>query len=167
MRSANRAQEGNLGTPGSPHQKKIVNRSAPAATIVPVLIYDDVDKAIEWFCRVFGFTERLRAPGAGGRITHAQLSIGNGDVMIGASGVEFRPPHGEVVSQYVLVHVEEVDQHFEQAKKLGARIVHPPADMPFGERVYTAEDLAGHRWTFSESIADIAPEQWGAKRFVG
>ena len=153
-----------MGTPGSPHHKKIVNQSAPAATIVPVLVYDDVDKAIEWLCRVFGFKERLRASGAGGRITHAQLSIGNGDVMIGASGAEFRPPHGEEVSQYVLLHVEDVDQHFEQAKKLGARIVHPPTDMPFGERTYTVEDLAGHRWTFSESIADVAPEQWGAKR---
>ena len=84
--------------------------------------------------------------------------------MIGASGAKFRPPHGEEVSQYVLVHVEDVDQHFEQAKRSGARIVDPPKDMPFGERLYTVEDLAGHRWTFSESIADVAPEQWGAKR---
>ena len=98
-----------MGTSGLPHQKKIMNRSAPAATIVPVLIYEDVDKAIEWLCRVFGLSERLRASGAGGRITHAQLSIGNGDLMIGASGAEFRPPHGEEVSQYVLVHVEDVD----------------------------------------------------------
>jgi len=94
-----------MGTSELPHQKKIMNRSAPAATIVPVLIYEDVDKAIEWLCRAFGLSERLRASGAGGRITHAQLSIGNGDLMIGASGAEFRPPHGEEVSQYVLVHV--------------------------------------------------------------
>ena len=153
-----------MGTSGLPHQKKIMNRSAPAATIVPVLIYEDVDKAIEWLCRAFGLSERLRASGAGGRITHAQLSIGNGDLMIGASGAKFRPPHEEEVSQYVLVHVEDVDQHFEQAKRSGARIVDPPKDMPFGERLYTVEDLAGHRWTFSESIADVAPEQWGAKR---
>jgi uncharacterized glyoxalase superfamily protein PhnB len=62
----------------------------------------------------------------------------------------------------VIVHVEDVDRHFEQAKRFGARIVHPPADMPFGERVYTAEDLAGHRWTFSQSIADVPLEHWGA-----
>ena len=152
-----------MGASGSPH-KKIVNRSAPAATIVPVLIYDDVDKAIEWLCRVFGLSERLRASGAGGRITHAQLSIGNGDVIIGAAAAEFRSPRGDEVSQYVLAHVEDVNEHFEQAKRWGARIVHPPADMPFGERVYTVEDFAGHRWTFSESIADVAPEQWGARR---
>ena len=39
----------------------IVNRSAPPGTIVPTLIYDDVAKAIDWLCDVFGFTERLRA----------------------------------------------------------------------------------------------------------
>ena len=138
-----------MTTPGSTHHERIVNRSAPAATIVPVLIYDDVDKAIEWLCRVFEFKERLRASGTGGRTVHAQLSAGGGDVMIGAAGAEFRPPHGEEVSQYVLVHVEDVDRHFEKAKRLGARIAHPPADMPFGERVYTVEDPAGHRWTFS------------------
>jgi uncharacterized glyoxalase superfamily protein PhnB len=65
----------------------------------------------------------------------------------------------------VLVHLEDVDRHFEHAKRSGARIVHPPdpaANMPFGERPFTAEDFAAHRWTFSQSIADVAPEQWGA-----
>ena len=140
----------------------IVNRSAPASTVVPVLVYEEVDKAIEWLCRAFGFTERLRAAGPGGRVAHAQLSIGDGDLMIGASGAEFRPPRPNEVHQYVLVRVQDVDGHFNHAKRSGARIVHSPKSMPFGERVYTVEDLAGHRWTFSQSIADVAPEQWGA-----
>src|SRR5215471_13621020 len=142
----------------------VVNRSAPASTVVPVLVYEDVPEAIVWLRGAFGFTERLRAPASGGRITHAQLSIGAGDVMIGASGAEFRPPRPREVNQYVLVRVEDVDGHFDHAKRFGARVVRPPTDMPFGERTYTVEDLAGHRWTFSQSIADVAPEQWGAKR---
>ena len=141
----------------------VMNRSAPASTIVPVLVYEDVAEAIAWLCDAFGFTERLRAPASGGRITHAQLSIGAGDVMIGASGAEFRPPRPREVNQYVLVRVEDVDGHFDHAKRFGARVVRPPTDMPFGERTYTVEDLAGHRWTFSQSIADVIPEQWGAK----
>ena len=141
--------------------RRIVNRSAPTATIVPVLIYEDLGKAIDWLCVAFGFTERLRA-GRDGRVTHAQLSVGECAVMLGAQGAEFRPPRSNEVNQYVLVHVEDVDRHFEHAKHSGARIVHPPTNMPFGERPYTAEDFAGHRWTFSQSIADVAPEQWGA-----
>lgn len=144
--------------------RAVVNRSAPASVVVPVLVYEDVDKAIEWLCGAFGFTERLRATGPSGRVTHAQLSIGDGDLMIGGSGAEFRVPRANEVNQYVLVRVQDVDGHFDHAKLFGARIVYPPRNMPFGERAYSVEDLAGHRWTFSQSIADVALEQWGAKR---
>jgi uncharacterized glyoxalase superfamily protein PhnB len=140
----------------------VVNRSAPAATVVPILVYPDVAKAIAWLCGAFGFTERLRAASPGGSVTHAQLAIAEGAVMLGREGAEFRPPRSDEVSQYVLVHVENVDEHFERARQHGARILKPPADMPFGERQYTAADLAGHRWTFSQSIADLAPHEWGA-----
>jgi uncharacterized glyoxalase superfamily protein PhnB len=61
-----------------------------------------------------------------------------------------------------VVHVDDVDEHYEQAKRFGARIVQPPDDQPFGERQYTAEDPEGHRWTFSQSVADVLPGQWGA-----
>jgi uncharacterized glyoxalase superfamily protein PhnB len=140
----------------------VVNRSAPRATVVPILVYEDVAKALEWLCAVFGFSERLRATGPGGSVMHAQLAIGDGAVMIGRQGGEFRPARPNEVSHSVHVHVEDVDLHHERARRGGARIVHAPADTPFGERQYTAEDLGGHRWTFSQSIADVAPEDWGA-----
>jgi len=142
----------------------VVNRSAPGATVVPVLVYDDVAKAVEWLCDTFDFTERLRAAGPGGSITHAQLAIGEAAVMLGRGGGEFRAPRPNEVSQYVVVHVENVDQRFERAREHGARILKSPTDMPFGERQCTVEDPWGHRWTFSQSIADIAPEVWGARR---
>jgi uncharacterized glyoxalase superfamily protein PhnB len=82
--------------------------------------------------------------------------------MLGRQGAEFRPPRANEVSQYVTVHVDDVDKHFEHARQCGARILKPPADTPFGERQYTAQDLEGHRWTFSQSIADVAFQEWGA-----
>jgi uncharacterized glyoxalase superfamily protein PhnB len=66
------------------------------------------------------------------------------------------------VTQYVHVNVGNVDRHFVHAKEAGARIVRPPADMPFGERQCTGEDPAGHWWTFSQHIADVPPAVWGA-----
>ncbi len=99
----------------------MINRSRPVATIVPVLIYEDVGKAVDWLCGAFGFTERLRARGPGGKTTHAQLTIGNGAVMLGSQRIgqgftfpdhaEFRPPRPDEVSQFISVHVD-VDQHF-------------------------------------------------------
>jgi uncharacterized glyoxalase superfamily protein PhnB len=139
-----------------------LNRSAPKATVVPILVYEDVGQAVDFLCRVFGFTERLRMAGPGGVVNHAQLEVGDGAVMLGRPGAEFRPPRPDEVSQYVTIHVEDVDAHFRRAQQAGARIVKPPADMPFGERQYTALDPGGHRWTFSQSVADVAPEAWGA-----
>jgi uncharacterized glyoxalase superfamily protein PhnB len=128
---------------------------------VPILVYGDVGEAIEWLCRVFGFSERLRAA-RDGVVSHAQLVFGDGAVIIGRQGGPFRAPRRDGVSAYVHVTVDDIARHFEHAKQCGARIVGPPTDMPFGERQYTAEDCAGHRWIFSQHIADVAPEAWGA-----
>ncbi len=80
----------------------VVNRSAPRATVVPILVYEDVAAAIDWLCDAFGFTERLRAAGPGGVVSHAQLVIGEGAegaLMLGRPGGEFRPPRPGEVSQ--------------------------------------------------------------------
>jgi uncharacterized glyoxalase superfamily protein PhnB len=151
-----------------------MNRSAPPGPIVPSLIYEDVGAAIDWLCRTFGFTERLRAPGPDGHLIHAQLLVGQGAILLGArrlepavtipATIEFRPPRPNEVSHTLSVPVEDVDGHFERSVRHGARILVPPTDLPFGERQYTALDLDGHRWTFSETIADVAPAEWGAIR---
>jgi uncharacterized glyoxalase superfamily protein PhnB len=139
----------------------ITNRSAPTATVVPILIYEDVGQAIDWLCRAFGFSERLRAQ-RGGVIGHAQLAVAEGALMLGRQGGPYRTPSTEGVTQYVHIAVADVDRHCEHAKASGATIIQPPTDMPFGERQYTAKDFAGHWWTFSQHIADLAPEDWGA-----
>ena len=137
------------------------NRSAPAATIVPILVYEDVEAAIAWLCDTLGFSERLRAA-HNGVVNHAQLTFREGAVMIGRRGGPFRPPQGNHVSHVVHVGVADVDAHFAHAQKRGAKIVRPPENMPFGERQYTIEDPGGHWWVISQHIADLAPEDWGA-----
>ena len=143
----------------------IVNRSAPPGPIVPTLSYDDVPKAIEWLCGAFGFKERLRTPPeADGTVHHTQLAVGEGSVILHGVPVADRQPPGPNASlEGLMVYVEDVDAHFERAKKFGAKIVDPPATHMFGERQYSAEDLAGYRWAFSQSVADVNPEDWGAE----
>jgi len=85
----------------------------------------------------------------------AQLNVGDGAVVL-------MEPRGDgVPSGYVMVRVEDVHSHCERARKRGARIVREPADYPYGERQYNVEDLAGHIWTFTQSIADVHPADWG------
>jgi uncharacterized glyoxalase superfamily protein PhnB len=140
----------------------ISNQSAPSASVVPILIYPDVNAAIEWLCDAFGFRERLRSADRKGVVGHAQLVSGSGDIMIGRAGGPYAAPEPDRVHQYVLVAVEDVDAHCEHAKSRGARIIQPLEDMPFGTRHYTAADPAGHWWTFSQNVADVHPSAWGA-----
>ncbi len=135
----------------------LANRSAPPATVTPELVYDDVEAAVGWLCRVFGFEIRWQAGDH-----RAQLRIGDGTVV-----VRDRPPDLDVgaavpgACSAVLVRVEDLDAQHALALGHGARVVREPSDHPYGERQFTAQDLAGHRWTFTQSIADVAPEEWG------
>ena len=132
------------------------NRSIPRCTVIPELAYPSVGEAIAWLCEAFGFTLRLRIGDH-----RAQLHVGDGAVVLTELRVgEGNDGHQEAAHS-VMVRVEDVDRHHERAKARGARILRPPTDYPYGERQYTAEDPGGHRWTFSQSIADVAPEAWG------
>ncbi len=135
----------------------IANRSVPASTVIPVLTYPDVREAVDWLCAAFGFVERVRI----GEDHRSQLSFGDGAVIVGDVRGERRPPRPGEVPQSVMVRVEDAAAHCERARAHGARIVVEPADFPYGERQYTADDPAGHQWTFSQSLADIPPEEWG------
>jgi uncharacterized glyoxalase superfamily protein PhnB len=82
-------------------------------------------------------------------------------VIVGDARNERRPPRPGEVTHSVIVRVDDAFDHCERAKAQGALIVAEPTDFEYGERQYTAEDPAGHQWTFSETLADVAPEEWG------
>ena len=134
------------------------NRSIPSPVVIPVLVYPDVPAAVAWLADAFGFAERLRI-GEGHR---SQLTVGRGGAVIVAEAHgERRPPRRGETTHMVLVRVDDARAHCERARRHGARILAEPTDFEFGERQYEAEDPAGHRWTFSETLADVDPAAWG------
>lgn len=127
----------------------VSNRSVPDASVVPVLAYPNVPEAAEWLCATFGLRVRLRI------VDHRmQLAYGNGAVIV---------VRGDAVpaGHSVHVRVEDASAHHRHAAAAGAEIVSPPTDYAYGERQYTARDPIGRSWTFSESIADVDPAEWG------
>jgi uncharacterized glyoxalase superfamily protein PhnB len=126
------------------------NRSVPPCPVIPVLRYPDPSVAAEWLGRAFGFTVRLRI--ANHRI---QMRAGEGCFTIAEGDIV--PNHSIIVQ----VRIEDARSHLERARKAGARILTEPTDHKFGERQYDAEDFHGHRWNFTETIADAEPESWG------
>lgn len=140
------------------------NRSMPACQVIPELAYVNAREASDWLCRAFGFSERLRIGGH-----RVQLSFGAGAVVVvGLPGMpELDAAHLQTLLtvQRVMLRVADVDRHYEQARRLGARVVTPPADFPYGERQYAVEDIGGHRWTISQTVADVHPGSWGGLLF--
>ena len=133
----------------------LANRSIPRAAVIPVLAYPDVNEAAAWLCDAFGFTVRMRIGNH-----RVQLNLGDGAVIVR----ELRPNEINVMlgmGHSVTVRVEDADAHCKRAKDHGARITQSPVTQPYGERQYNADDLAGHSWTFSQSVADMHPEEWG------
>jgi uncharacterized glyoxalase superfamily protein PhnB len=138
----------------------VTNRTMGSASVVPELVYDDVGKAVDWLCDAFGFTEMWRAGNH-----RARIRFGNGILVVAdadpANGRKSPAPGEAAHTHSTMVQVEDADAHHDHARQRGARIISPPTDYAFGERQYTAADPAGHLWTFTQPIADLAPEDWG------
>ena len=136
------------------------NRSIPPSTVIPVLVYPDVRQAVAWLSAAFGFAERTRI----GESHRAQMSIGEDGAMIVADvRGEQQPPQEGIVTHVMKVRVENVEAWYERARAHGARVLEPPIDREYGERECTVEDLAGHRWQFTETMRDVAPEEYGCQ----
>ena len=125
--------------------------------MIPVLTYPDVREAVDWLVGAFAFTERVWI----GENHRAQLSFGDGALIVGDIRGDRRAPREGEVTHSVLVRVEDAAAHCAHARAHGAAILTEPTDYPYGERQYNAEDPWGHQWTFSQTLADVAPEEWG------
>jgi uncharacterized glyoxalase superfamily protein PhnB len=133
------------------------------SNVVPMVSYEDVAKASEWLARAFGFEEVERFEDEG-RVTHAGLSYNGTRFELGWPGPAYQSPRHHAQSceaarewlsvpwivDGALVHVDDVDAHYERAREAGATILREPEDQPFG-RLYSAEDLEGHRWMFMKA----------------
>jgi uncharacterized glyoxalase superfamily protein PhnB len=136
----------------------LTNRSAPPATVTPVLVYPDVRAAVAWLEAAFGFEERVRI----GDDHRAQLRVGSdGSVVVADTGHGRAAPSGEAVTHEIKVRVPDVDATFERAREHGARVIAEPKTWEYGERSGMVEDLGGHRWELTQTVRDVEPEEWG------
>ena len=135
------------------------NRSMPPGLIIPVLGYRDLRAAVQWLCHAFGFKEHLRIG-----LHRTQLTFGNASLVAVHARTDSGPgPVVDASMHSVMVRVPDADAHCRHARAAGARIISEPTDYPYGERQYTAEDIGGHRWTFSQTIGDVDPADWGGE----
>ncbi|MEA2642317.1 MAG: hypothetical protein QOF51_3711 [Chloroflexota bacterium] len=124
------------------------------ATVVPAMRYRDAPAAIEWLCNTFGFEKHLVVAGDDGIVHHAELSYGNGMIMLGSvQESEFgklmvQPDEiGGRETQSAYLIVADADVVYQRAKAAGAAIVLEIKDEDYGGRGFTCRDLEGRVWT--------------------
>jgi uncharacterized glyoxalase superfamily protein PhnB len=136
----------------------LTNRSAPPATVTPVLVYADVRAAVDWLTSALGFEECIRI----GDDHRAQMRVGSDGAVVVADAAHGRvAPSGEGETHLVKVRVPDVDAAFARARDCSARVIEELTTWEYGERSGVVEDPGGHRWELTQTVRDVAPEEWG------
>jgi uncharacterized glyoxalase superfamily protein PhnB len=124
-------------------------------TVIPALRYRDAPAAIAWLCDTFGFAKHAVYAGEGGQIAHAELTFGNGMIMLGSArdddyGRLVSPPAGPdaVTTQSAYLIVGDADALYQRVVQAGARIVRELSTTDYGSREFTCRDPEGHVWSF-------------------
>jgi PhnB protein len=132
--------------------------------VTPCLIVQGAAKALDFYGEVFGATERMRFPGPGGTIAHAEIQIGDSVVIVEdespEQGTKAPPPGGAAGSPtFLFIYVEDVDAVVARAVELGATLHRLPQDQFYGDRDGYIVDPFGHGWTVASHVEDVAPEE--------
>ncbi len=132
------------------------------SSVTPYLIVDDCAAALEFYKKALGAVERIRMDWGGGKIGHAEITIGDSVVMMASEFPEMgalspKTVGGNPVS--LLVYTENVDETYARAIAEGATEIRPVANQFYGDRSGTLEDPFGHRWTVSTHVEDVSEEE--------
>ena len=128
----------------------MADTKAGVPTVYPTILYEDAKAAIKTLTEGLGFTQEAVYEGEDGAVMHAELSCGNGRVMLGSKGREgvFAQAMRGAGPAGVYVVVDEVDAHHARAVEHGVEILMPPTDQDYGSRDYMARDAEGNVWSF-------------------
>jgi PhnB protein len=132
--------------------------------ITPALIVAGAAKALDFYAQVFGATERMRIPGPGGSIVHAEIQIGDSVVIVEDENPHTgttAPPAGGLPGTPVFqfIYVADVDDVVKHAVELGATLKRAPENQFYGDRDGFIVDPFGHGWTVASHVEDVTPEE--------
>jgi len=132
--------------------------------ITPCLVVQGAAKALEFYAEVFGATERMRFPGPGGAVAHAEIQIGDSVLIVEDEDPQrgtVAPPAGGLPGTPVFqfIYVADVDSVVARAVELGATLKRAPEDQFYGDRDGFLIDPFGHGWTVASHVEDVAPEE--------
>ena len=130
--------------------------------VTPYLIVDGANAAIDFYCSILGATERMRMPGPGDTIGHAELELGASVIMLADESPDMNARGPRTVGGtpvFLHVYVDDADGVFDAAVDAGAKALRPMEDKFYGDRAGEFEDPWGHRWSVATHVEDVAPDE--------
>ena len=121
------------------------------SNIIPAMHYRDAFAAIDWLCDVLGFTRHLVVPDGKDGVAHAELTLGNGMIMLGSHRDEagdsvVAPIAAEYWTQSTHIVVGDIEASYERAKAAQADIVTELEEQHYGGRLLSVRDPEGQLW---------------------
>jgi len=129
--------------------------------LTPFLTVKDVDQAVTFYEKAFGFTKKFAMPGPEGKTVHAEMLHGGCTIMLGGESLQCgtkAPASSEPVACSLYLYVEDVDRFFQHATTNGAKVKQPCTDMFWGDRLCSLTDPFGHHWSFGTHVREVKPE---------
>ena len=130
-------------------------------SVTPYLVVDNAAKAIEFYQKAFGATEKFRLP-MGDRIGHAEIKIGDSFVMLADEFPEMGhlgPNSRGGPTSSIVLYVEDVDTSFKKALEAGAKEQRPVENQFWGDRMGTLTDPFGHQWSLATHVEDVSESE--------
>ena len=131
-------------------------------TITPYLTARNANEAIEFYKTAFGAVEVGRLVMPDGGIAHAEIKIGDSNIMITEESEDW----GNISPQTLkgspvnlCIYVEDVDAVFAQALAAGAKTKMEVEDQFYGDRMGTLTDPYGHIWSILTHIEEVSFEE--------
>jgi PhnB protein len=136
-------------------------------TVTPHIIVRDAARALDFYKKAFGAEERVRMPGPGGKIVHAEMQIGNSIVMLSDEFPEMASRSPQTLGGSpggLMLYTEDCDRAYHRALQAGATSEMAPQDMFWGDRYGKVRDPFGHLWAIGTHIEDVTPEEIGKRQ---
>ena len=130
--------------------------------MTPYLACGDGDAAIEFYKKAFGAIEKVRMPGADGKVAHAEVAIGDSRIMLTGeyAAMGFLSPASRGgTTVHIHLYVKDADALTERAVKAGAKLLRKVEDQFYGDRMGTVQDPFGHVWHLATHIEDVSPRE--------
>ncbi len=130
--------------------------------LTPYIGFKDAARAIEFYVTAFRAEEQFRLVEPSGRIGHAEIKIGEAQLMLSDEYPDFGALSAQTLGGCPItlhLYVDDVDAFVDRAVKAGATLLRPVKDEFYGDRAGQIADPFGYKWMIATQKESVSPKE--------